>query len=157
MNNKVGQKSKKFRNSSNSVEFGQGFIQALLDTVYPYLLKFFCNISRFFAIFQDFCNISRFFAIFQDSLQHFKLFCNISRLIYECKCSQYDVALICCVFHDINSYAQKTSNTNTQKRIVCIASGIYSSNVLIFFPSEYLPAPNVQRFGGKIWAIFQGK
>ena len=74
---------------------------------------FFCNISRFLQYFKIFCNISRFFAIFQDSLQHFKLFCNISRLIYECKCSQYDVALICCVFHDINSYAQKTSNTNT--------------------------------------------
>ena len=33
-------------------------------------------------------------------------------------------------------------------------SGIYSSNVLIFFPSETLPAPNIQRFGGKVWGIF---
>ena len=31
-----------------------------------------------------------------------------------------------------------------------VLSGIYSSNVLIFFPSENLPVSNVKRFGGKI-------
>ena len=35
----------------------------------------------------------------------------------------------------------------TTKRI---GSGIYSSNVLIFFPSENLPAPNLGHFSGKI-------
>ena len=33
-------------------------------------------------------------------------------------------------------------------------SGIYSSNVLIFFHSENLPALNVSGFRGKIWGIF---
>ena len=38
-----------------------------------------------------------------------------------------------------------------------LASSIYSLNVLIFSTRENLPAPNVKRFGGKIWDIFQTK
>ena len=37
------------------------------------------------------------------------------------------------------------------------ASGLYSSNVIIFLPGENLAAPSVERFGGKIWGIFKGK
>ena len=36
-------------------------------------------------------------------------------------------------------------------------SGLYSSNVLIFFPSENLLTPNVKRFRGKILGISQAE